>query len=431
MLTLKPRNANRMPAEILDQVQYFLSFIHDHQIRAVIKFDGLMDESRMAKAVGLTLDMIPILKYHFLEGFLNAYWEEDVNSDLSPAFSLYLNEHDMEPFLTQLIDPRKGPQIRVGLFRSSTDTLCVLINHMVTDAPGFKDCLYLLADNYRHLMEDPEYKPPKEPIVHNRALIQVMEGFSKPELFRIACLNHGQKQPPSGPGFFPGRDSEDGKPRIISMRIAGEIYDSLVQYGKIQGATINDLLLALCYQVFSEMIRPAGGKLNIGMTVDLRRYLPKRTTPAVYNLMCVESSRIKIDKEEGFDGILRKVHSDTTRLKQNYIGLNGYTKYLTLLSWFPYATRKTLFDWYFRHPMLLLTNLAAIDQERLNFGATPVADAYLSGSLKYPPYCQLAVSGYGRSLTISLNYFDQGPQHCLAQDFFTRFTERLFSQFAR
>ena len=52
----------------------------------------------------------------------------------------------------QEIDEWHGPQMKIALFKASgKDILCVIMNHMICDAAGFKEVLYRPASLYTAL----------------------------------------------------------------------------------------------------------------------------------------------------------------------------------------------------------------------------------------------------------------------------------------
>jgi len=48
----------------------------------------------------------------------------------------------------------------------------------------------------------------------------------------------------------------------------------------------------------------------------------------------------------------------------------------------------------YRNPPLAMSNIGVIDSRRLSFDDVPVASAYITGSVKYSPLFQLALSTF-------------------------------------
>ncbi len=55
--------------------------------------------------------------------------------------------------------------------------------------------------------------------------------------------------------------------------------------------------------------------------------------------------------------------------------------------------------------MIAITNIGIIDSGSLIFGETPVEDAFMTGSIKYPPYFQLALTTFNDTITFSVNLY--------------------------
>jgi len=53
------RISSCLRAEMWDQMQFFVRKVADQQVRCVISFDGVIDESRMVRAVRLSLEALP------------------------------------------------------------------------------------------------------------------------------------------------------------------------------------------------------------------------------------------------------------------------------------------------------------------------------------------------------------------------------------
>jgi NRPS condensation-like uncharacterized protein len=62
-------------------------------------------------------------------------------------------------FMVDPVLPEEAPQVRVGLFRSGDDTMCIRSNHLALDGGGAIHYLALLSSTYRELEKDPLYRP--------------------------------------------------------------------------------------------------------------------------------------------------------------------------------------------------------------------------------------------------------------------------------
>lgn len=403
-----------------DQIQYFLGYAQDHQIRGLIDFQGYLDERHLARAVEITLQLVPILGCRYVEHWRQPYWEPA--EPVAAVFSFYKGSSidcDVERFLTQVIDPQTSPQIRVGLFRRESDTLCVVINHMIADAAGFKEYLYLLAQTYTGLVngQEPETVDAGKNIP-SRGLDQVLGGLGWRRVFKVLLADLRTKQNPIGQMFMPTRvSSELPNPRIAELRIDGSHYEALMVYAQAHKATLNDVFLAAVYKTLAEMLDVGNAKISVGITVDLRRYIPTRTADTLCNLLSVVITEAEMKGKEDFSVILNRVKTRMQWYKKRYIGLTGYTKYMPLLASVPYVWREKLFLRFVANPYFVFTNLGILDSQKLIFHDSLIEHAYISGSIKHLPYSQLAVSTYKDSFIFTFNCYGDEQHHSAMERF--------------
>ncbi len=56
------------------------------------------------------------------------------------------------------------------------------------------------------------------------------------------------------------------------------------------------------------------------------------------------------------------------------------------------------------NPPLAMSNIDIIDRSRLSFDGINITDAFMTGSIKYRPYFQLAVSTFDEQITLSVAF---------------------------
>lgn len=59
----------------------------------------------------------------------------------------------------------------------------------------------------------------------------------------------------------------------------------------------------------------------------------------------------------------------------------------------------------FSNAPIAFTNIGVLDKSRLTFGRVNITQAYMTGSIKYTPYFQLAVSTFDDQATLSVNLY--------------------------
>ena len=76
-----------------------------------------------------------------------------------------------------------------------------------------------------------------------------------------------------------------------------------------------------------------------------------------------------------------------------------------LFHYLPYKTAQKFLDRVFTNPPIAFTNIGILDKKQLVFGAAEMTGAYMTGSIKYIPYFQLALSTFDNEATFSVNLY--------------------------
>lgn len=132
-------------AEIFDKIQYLYgeTKFNDHQLHSVIRFADKLDKDLLRRSVVMLLQVVPLLScvYHHDGG--SDYWESVDPSEFENALTVVRDETTFNKFTTSKINEFTGPQIRFCLYQSDKDSLSIIMNHMVCDAAGLKQCLFV------------------------------------------------------------------------------------------------------------------------------------------------------------------------------------------------------------------------------------------------------------------------------------------------
>jgi len=430
------RISSCLRAEMWDQMQFFVRKVADQQVRCVISFDGRIDEIRMASAVRLSLDAVPIMGFRYVEGWWHSYWGHIERIDYSKTFTTIKTEnvgYEILRCLSEEINPFGGPQVRVRILRSTADSLCINMNHMVGDAAGLKEYVYLLASIYRNLIKDSEYRP--EPNANGRrGLRQVSRHIRL--LDKIKILRRGTAEAfrslnwrfPLGKGAC--------EPEILILKFPRSRFNAIREYGKKHQATLNDVVLTAYYRALFEVIQPDPSiSLRVAVTVDLRRYIPSGEAEAICNLSAFVFSEIGPGLGADFNETLRKVRDDMNMKKNDFPGLKGFPRLVVLFKLLPYSLLKRKILRRFEPPRMVnrqsggmppsLTNTGMIDSEKLVFGDVGVTDAYLTGAINYSPGFQMGVSSFKESMTCSVCFCNTGVDRKLVDRFFACLEKEL------
>ena len=73
----------------------------------------------------------------------------------------------------------------------------------------------------------------------------------------------------------------------------------------------------------------------------------------------------------------------------------------------------------FVNPSLALTNIGIIDKNRLVFDNVNIEDAFITGSIKYYPYFQLALTSFNDSITFTISIYGKERDRQQILNFFS------------
>lgn len=405
--------ASGFKASLMDQAEYLDRMISNQQIQCVLHLDGRIDESRLARAVRLTMDAEPVLGCRFVERFGRPRWQR--RGDLDRVSACRVEEcvaageleGRMEEFLTATGDPGSDPLVRVVVLRAGQDTLCLKIDHVASDTGGARDYIYLLCETYRRLVEDPGYAPVPN-AGGRRGLGQVLERFSLRE--RVRALKSGM--PPPVAWGFPWRGTSHEDSRFEVRRIPPSRFQALKEYGRGRGATVNDLVLTACYRAMMELVGAGpGAPYCIMVPIDLRRYMPGERAGAVCNLSGQLYPSLEALPGEEFAGTVSRVREEMSDLKAGTPGIGPAMVVAAFTSLGLCVTRAV----YSRmvageirsgkcNPYL--SNLGVLEPGRLELAGVAVADAYLVSPLMYAPGFLIGVSTFNDTMTVTVGYSD-------------------------
>ena len=384
-----------------DTMQYLFeeTGFHDHQVHAVIHFDDAVDAEAMARAVMLLMETVPLLssRYHHDGG--DDSWEPAPYT-LDDVWSLAATNEAFQRFVTSRTDEANGPQLRACLGEDG-HALAATANHMVCDAIGFKQLLYLLAAYYTGLRAEAGYVP--GPL--NQAERGCRDVLGATTLRRRLAILRGLRDLPwPGTAALPLGTGSDAAPFILVHTLPSARYGRLLAYCAAERVSVNDVLLTAYHRALAATPCVDGEPADVPIMVDMRRYLRSRATTTIDNLTSTANTRIDVGPGETFTGTLGRVHTQMDHLKRNLIGMDTVVWLWSLARRSPRkryeAIRQGL-----RNPNLCMTNIGVIDAGKLTFAGTRVQDAVVTNAIKYRPHVQVAASLFRDRLTFSTNLY--------------------------
>lgn len=389
-------------AEAWDILQHLFKEkrINNRTIHFSAVFSGNIDLECLKKAVNLSADAFPLIRCGFHENLRRPYWEDKGHTSDDMVELQETAEVDAAVWKSLLkeTDEIQGPQLKITIIRNGkTDVLCVTINHMICDAAGFKDYLYWLSSIYTGVEKDPDYRPVS--LTGKRNLGQVMRTFPWFDRIKIFVGNNDMTKNDTARFDFEG---DPDHPFIERKIIPREKFELLKGYAKIHGATVNDVLLTayirMLYQQFGRVVA-------VPCAVDLRRYLPNRKAGSICNLVTNLKCDIGADIGSAFAITLEKVKQKMDQQKADISCLKSIALMEAAFRFMPYRIMGEAVDPFFSNPALAFTNLGILNKEKLKFGKTAMTGAFMTSSIKYVPYFQIAVSTFDDVMVLSANLY--------------------------
>ena len=411
----------RIPAPPMDQFNYALQALGDQSMHMVIAFRGMLDEERLREATATVLTEVPVLGSRFVECDA-PYWERLPGIDRDTLVCVHPTSdphRDLPGVLAIPVDPAAGPQIGLHILRTkSSDTLCITVHHAAMDAHGLLACTHLVAECYRN----PDCKNPPLAETTDRSLAGVLAQF--PETAQI-CNQPAPEDPPTGWAFPSGPG--DGSTRDFAIRtLTASRLDQIKRAGKLQGATVNDVLLAAYFQALCTTICPRPGcPVPVMVSIDLRRYLnsSRPLSPSTISNLSVAFPVMMTPGIESRDGMIAYARDAMQAHKAHNPGIAsavdtetfGYAGFARIYE--RVQKMKATYAACLANPPFL-ANIGIIPEETVAFSQDiPVTNAFVAGIVIEPPGVALGVTTFKDQLTFVIGYGTPAIPHAAMEQF--------------
>jgi NRPS condensation-like uncharacterized protein len=160
-----------------------------------------------------------------------------------------------------------------------------------------------------------------------------------------------------------------------------------------------------------------GRPVAVPSSIDLRKYLPDHKAESICNLDTNLTCDIGKELGTSFEQTLGSVKLVMDREKANTACLKSLILLEKMFDIFPYATAKGILEKSFSNAPIAFTNIGILDRNRLSFGTPEVTEAYMTGSIKYSPYFQMAISTYDNQASLSVNLYGTASDRKKISDF--------------
>lgn len=417
-------NPTLYPAESAD-VKHFISGQqkrNDHFLHAAVRLNGETDVALLKKSLTALFPAIPFLTCRFQADrnkaqWIAAGWTAD---DIVKLVETDNRERALENHLTIKLDELTGPQVRITVIRDSgCDTLTFVFNHMICDGGGFRDFLYLFSRSYNYFADHPAagQLPFSLPDPEKRGMNQVFDAMNRQQMNEIqSAALHSYAQ--TDKDHLP-LSGDAARPFIIHHKVDRNRFKWVKDYARQHGATINDALFAVYVCALSEVLPVE--TIVLDCPVNARAYLPEGTVPGICNLTSNYICAVPRLAEPNFDTALKQVKQVMDKEKVSLAPLKVYWELDDAYHRLPLEEAVKAFPKIYRIPVNGMTNIGIIDPGQLNFGRCFPVDAFISGSIKYAPYFQVAITTFNGEMTFSTNFHGTEKDH----DWLDRFVDRM------
>jgi NRPS condensation-like uncharacterized protein len=393
-------------------------------IHALLTFDGHLDTSRLEHSLQLLAKRVPILSCELItKGATKWKWAAADELDEMFQFETFDTAPDAQAAIQKLVaaDPpsNKPPLLRALLARApDRDRLGLKFSHVISDAGGVKELVYLLAETYRELGRDPDWNPGPARL-GSRGMRQIMSKLGLRDWSRLLKTSLREDRAAFAPGSVIHFMPEDrGQPAYVDVFLDKDLVMALRSYGHAHGAKLNDLLIAGFVRA-QLRLGGNGDRCVVPFTVDLRRYIDDQQV-IVSNVSSITFIAVPCSALNTFDEALAYICSETSFYKSHFIGLSGTMRVLIISGLVPASLRRKLLRWVWRVVSdrgLVgpgFTNLGVIDQHKSDFGDVDLAQISVGAPVSRAGRLICSASGFANTITIHLGCQDGGNPDGLA-----------------
>ncbi|TQI68925.1 hypothetical protein [Clostridium sp. KNHs216] len=417
----------KIKAQAFDCMQNFYGTVQEPRIRCYVRFHDHISETSLKKAVQLSVGAIPELtcvfdkKRHCWEK--RPFTAEDMFCLINISGE---GESSRFPYLLTAIEPTCEPQIKILLLRDERhDTLCLIINHMVSDGAGFKQYLYLLCDLYSKCEKDAKFSKSPEPL-GRRNLNQLLKNLSFKEKLAILFSKSNYGKP--DPAIVLPLTGDSSHPIICRTQIEKEQFNAIRHFTNDCHVSVNDMILTAYIRVLHQIT--GCKKITVPCPVDLRKYKKEGQQCGICNLTGNYWCDTEIAPGEIFSETLQKVSGQMRSQKQSNDCLKGPMLFHMLFHILPFSAVQKSFLRISPVPVTSYSNLGILDNERLCFGGHEIEDAFISTAVKKVPYFQLSVSTYQGRCTLTSSLYGSEEDRKLVSGVLNQIVQEIRLNFA-
>ncbi|MBE5804341.1 MAG: hypothetical protein E7316_07505 [Clostridiales bacterium] len=380
-------------------MQYAVHGYNDNTIRFILRYPGTVDAEAMRQAVRAVVFSVDVLHASFQPGRLRARWKVNPEMAEENFFTCLQVEDPWETAVARALEPVSPDgacQLRCALVRSTEESLLVVsISHLCADGIDGKYLLGKLTEAYGRIRSGDEAGLKVKN--GSRAAEQIYERLSRREMRTLMHSPLGGVKTE-----FPYPTGEHGEPRLTLRMIPAGVMASARRRAKAEQASVNDLLLAACYQAFAQVAGLGDGTpVSVMGMMDLRKHCIGGDSAGLCNMSGSLCTTLREGVAEDLAQTLARVARQTRAAKEEPLaGLVGMPLVHGAARILPMSVLLRCVGRLYGSFSIGLTNLGSIDCEALALdGLKPTAGVF-GGPVKKKPGMQVSAASFDGACTL-------------------------------
>lgn len=353
-------------------------------VRAEISLKYPLDHQRLTTAVTAVAKVVPELMQAYRIKDNEFY---DIHADASSVLHFV---DQMDESYAGRLDWETQPQWELYV---TDHQLIVYCSHILTDGAGFKQLLYLLCSAYN---ADGDID------IENHQDISEIKELLRQIPAKPSTNNDHPTQALSLPGLV--NDGESRQYAILQQSLIPSQFSQLHQWTHSSGVTINDAIMT----AFAKAVQQCCGvsELNLACPTDMRQFLPEdqQKQLRIQNMTGRYNVSVPAALDEEFATTVAKVHEAMDQQKANYTFLESFRTMLTNLdSGASVSQLQKDVESHYHVRGIAYTNMAIVDDTRLQFAGDHVINCILTGGFRTMPHYQICACTFKGRLNLAAN----------------------------
>lgn len=412
----------KLSTEMYDKVNLMCRKYMDRMARFEVDYDFPVNEEAFKNVAICALECAPCLHSQVIKNPIAPYWKV---ADYHINDMIFAKEVDdlqkaKEDFFSREIPLSSNVQMNIGLFYYENKTyICFIWNHMVMDGGGFKAFWTDFSKAYSDYVLNGI-----SPVCFSTGSRSYTEVYKdmEPDFRKKAKKQFANISPRDNHRFPFENNNIENNVVIVSRQIPEGSFKRAKQFAKSNGATVNDLLLAVYIRALAKIAEFKSEEgISISCATDLRRHIKSLDTIGYTNhVSFIHCAIEKIGSD--LSETLKSVSNKTKELKSDeFVGLHGLPLlnfgYKTMI----YLQAEPVVKMFYRNPTLSVSNVGAIDTEAFSLADNKPFSAFVAGAAKNKPCAVMTALSINGMLSVSMCLRGNSKDKEILEKFFTEY----------